>query len=88
MKKKTFKVYLDHPFSPVNTIDKKFYQKLENSFFKNKKFLSVDSKSLEEILTMAKIKKNINFIINLVKIFYLQSLIVFFFCKFIKFYTF
>ena len=31
-KKRELKVYFDDPFSPVNTVDEKFYQKLEKSF--------------------------------------------------------
>ena len=42
-KKKDFKVYLDDPFSPVNTIDEKFYESLKKSFFKNKKILKSDN---------------------------------------------
>ena len=34
--KKSFEVYQDDPFSPVNTLDKKFYESLEKSFFKDK----------------------------------------------------
>ena len=36
-KKRELKVYFDDPFSPVNTVDEKFYQKLEKSFLKIKK---------------------------------------------------
>ena len=61
-KKKDFKVYLDDPFSPVNTIDEKFYESLKKSFFKNKKILTVKSKTIEEILDVGKIKGTIDFI--------------------------
>ena len=61
-KKKEFKVYLDDPFSPVNTIDKKFYESLKKSFFKNKKILTVHSKTIQEVLDIGKIKSVIDFI--------------------------
>ena len=32
-KKKTFEVYQDDPFSPVNTLDKKFYKFIKFSYF-------------------------------------------------------
>ena len=60
--KETFKVYYDDPFSPVNTLDKQFYEKLENKSNKNKKALTVESKSMKEILNISKIDKNIDFI--------------------------
>ena len=61
-KKRELKVYFDDPFSPVNTVDEKFYQKLEKSFFKNKKILTVQSKTIEEIFEIGKIKNTIDFI--------------------------
>ena len=60
--KETFKVFYDDPFSPVNTLDKQFYEKLENKSNKNKKTLTVESKSMKEILNISKIDKNIDFI--------------------------
>ena len=61
-KKKEFKVYFDDPFSPVNTIDQKFYESLKKSFFKNEKVLTVQSKSIQEILDAGKIESVIDFI--------------------------
>jgi len=60
--KKIFNIYYDDPFSPVNTLDKQFYEKLKNKSNKNKKKLTVESKSMKEILNISKIDKNINFI--------------------------
>jgi hypothetical protein len=61
-KKKTFDIFYDHPFSPVNTLDVKFYQNLKHTFFKKMIKLSVKSKSIKEILKISKIDKNIDFI--------------------------
>ena len=63
--KKTFKVYLDHPFSPVNTLDKKFYENLGKSSSTNKNIFTVKSKSMEEIIKSNNIKKDIDFISGL-----------------------
>ena len=60
--KETFKVYFDDPFSPVNTLDKQFYEKLENKFNKDEKKLTVESKSMKEILNISKIDGCIDFI--------------------------
>lgn len=60
--KETFKVYYDDPFSPVNTLDKQFYEKLENKFNKDEKKLTVESKSMKEILNISKIDGCIDFI--------------------------
>ena len=60
--KETFKVYYDDPFSPVNTLDKQFYEYLENKHNKNEKKLTVVSKSMKEILTISKIEGCIDFI--------------------------
>ena len=60
--KETFKVYYDDPFSPVNTLDKQFYEKLENKFNKDEKKLTVESKSMKEILNISKIDGSIDFI--------------------------
>lgn len=59
---KKFKIYYDDPFSPVNTLDKNFYKSLKKSFFKNEKFLSVDSKKFKEILQLSKINSDIDFV--------------------------
>ncbi|MDB9744381.1 FkbM family methyltransferase [Pelagibacteraceae bacterium] len=60
--KETFKIYYDDPFSPVNTLDKQFYEKLENKFDKEEKELTVESKSMKEILNISKIDGCIDFI--------------------------
>ena len=60
--KETFEIYYDDPFSPVNTLDKQFYENLENKKNKNTKKLFVESKSMQEILNISKIDKSIDFI--------------------------
>ena len=60
--KKIFDVFYDHPFSPVNTIDEKFYKNLKKKFFKNEKKLKIESTSIDEIIKISKINKNIDFI--------------------------
>ena len=60
-KKRELKVYFDDPFSPVNTVDKKFYENLEISF-KNKKIFTIQSKTIQEIFDISKIKDEIDFI--------------------------
>ena len=60
--KKEFKIYLDDPFSPVNTLNKKFYENLKKTFFKNKKILTIQSKTIEEIFDKNKVKSAIDFI--------------------------
>lgn len=60
--KKEFKIYFDDPFSPINTVNKKFYDNLKNSFFKNKKILTIQSKTINEIFNLSKIKDKIDFI--------------------------
>jgi FkbM family methyltransferase len=60
--KETFEVYYDDPFSPVNTLDKKFYENLKNKSNKSTKKIKVDSKSMKEILNISKIDKSIDFI--------------------------
>ena len=59
---KSFEVFLDDPFSPVNTLDKKFYKNLGKSSPTNRKFLTVTSKSIDEIINLSGIKKEIDFI--------------------------
>lgn len=61
-KKKYFNIFYDDPFSPVNTLDEDFYNNLKSNFFKNRKKLTVESKSIEEILEISKINKDIDFI--------------------------
>ena len=60
--KKLFEVYLDDPFSPLNTLDSKFYKNLDKSFSTNKKNISVESKSIDEIIGLSDIKTDIDFI--------------------------
>lgn len=60
--KETFEIYYDDPFSPVNTLDKQFYENLENKTDKDTKKLFVESKSMNEILNISKIDKSIDFI--------------------------
>ena len=60
--KKDLKVYFDDPFSPINTVDKKFYENLEKSFFKNKKIFTIQSKTIQEIFDIGKIKGEIDFV--------------------------
>jgi FkbM family methyltransferase len=60
--KKEFSMYYDDPFSPVNTLDKNFYESLKGSFFKSKKILSVQSKTIKEIIEISKIENKIDFI--------------------------
>jgi len=60
--KKEFKIYFDDPFSPINTLNKKFYENLKNTFFKNKKILTIQSKTIEEVFDINKFKSEIDFI--------------------------
>ena len=60
--KKFFDIYYDDPFSPMNTLDKEFYKSLKNKSLKEAKKLTVESKSIKEILDISKIKQNIDFI--------------------------
>ena len=59
--KKSFKVYLDDPFSPLNTLESKFHKNLNKSFSNNKKNLIVESKSIDEVINLSGIKKDIDF---------------------------
>ena len=58
---KEFKVYLDHPFSPINTLDQTFYDSLKSEFFKEVSFKTIKSKPIDEILKLSKFK-NIDFL--------------------------
>ena len=59
--KSEFKLYFDHPFSPVNTLDKKFYEDFKESYYKKFKRDSfkdnivkiVKSKTADEILKIS-----------------------------------
>ena len=61
-KKILFDIYFDDPFSPVNTLNKQFYENLKDRSFKEKRKLTVESKSIKEILDISKIDGNIDFI--------------------------
>ena len=60
--KKVFDIYYDDPFSPVNTLNKTFYENLKNRPLKEDKKITVESKSMNEILDISKINQNIDFI--------------------------
>ena len=60
--KKSFKVYLDDPFSPLNTLESKFHKTLNKSFSNNTMNLIVESKSIDEVINLSGIKKDIDFI--------------------------
>jgi FkbM family methyltransferase len=60
--KKKFTMYYDDPFSPINTLDKNFYENLKESFFKNKRILSIQSKTIKEIIETSKIENKVDFI--------------------------
>ena len=54
---KEFKVYFDDPFSPVNTLDKSFFDSKKSNFFKDVSFKIIKSKSIDEILKLSKYKE-------------------------------
>ena len=58
---KEFNVYFDHPFSPVNTLDKSYYLNFKSKFFKESSLLKIKSKSIDEILQLTNIK-NVDFL--------------------------
>ena len=60
--REVFEVYYDDPFSPVNTLDKQFYENLKKKSIEGKKKLTVESKSIKEILEISQINQNIDFI--------------------------
>ena len=69
-KKSEFKFYYDHPFSPVNTLDKEFYENFKESYFqkfKKESFVGdvikiVKSKTIDEILSISEPYTKINFL--------------------------
>ena len=61
-KKKSFEVYFDHPFSPVNTLDRKFYENLGRPPSTKENIFTIESKSMEEVIMLSDIKKDIDFI--------------------------
>ena len=48
-----FRVYFDHPLSPVNTLDKKYYNESKKIFFQDDSGKFVKSKSIDEILKLS-----------------------------------
>ena len=68
--KSEFKFYYDHPFSPVNTLDKEFYKDFKDSYyqkFKKEVFVGdvikiVKSKTIDEILKIAEPYTKIDFL--------------------------
>tara|TARA_B100000941_G_scaffold267490_1_gene223468 strand:+ start:1170 stop:1877 length:708 start_codon:yes stop_codon:yes gene_type:complete len=52
-----FRVYFDHPLSPVNTLDKEYYNNSKKMFFKDSLIQSVKSKSIDEILKLSGVNK-------------------------------
>ena len=60
--KKIFKMYQDDPFSPINTLDEKFYKKLNKTNSDNSKIIDINSKSIDEIMNISNLNKNIDFI--------------------------
>ena len=61
-KKDNFKVYYDDPFSPLNTLDQKFYQQSKGKFFKNMKEFSIQSKTFQEVISLSKSLNTIDFV--------------------------
>ena len=60
-KKRSFKVYFDSAFSPINTLDKEFYLNSKNVYFKNKKEFFIKSKTIDEIISLSE-KRKIDFV--------------------------
>ena len=68
--KSEFKFYYDHPFSPVNTLDKEFYEDFKEAHYKKFKkdsFIgdivkTVKSKTIDEILEISKPFTKIDFL--------------------------
>jgi FkbM family methyltransferase len=61
-KKRNFKMYFDGPFSSVNTLNEEFYNSAKKRYFKNTKFLSVKSKTIDEVIKISKVDQYIDFI--------------------------
>lgn len=59
--KKDFKAYFDHSLSPINTLSKEYFENFKNKFFKENFVKNIKSKSIDEILNLAKLK-NIDFV--------------------------
>jgi len=58
---KKIQAYFDDPFSPINTIDKDFYEKSKH-VFKNHQITEMNSKKINDILKENKIEKKIDFL--------------------------
>ena len=54
---KELKMYYDDPFSPLNTVDEKYYEMSKHIYFKNKKIIKVQSQKFDNIIYDLKIKK-------------------------------
>ena len=54
--KKEYKVYFDHPFSPINTLDQTYYDTYKSEFFQDVSLKTIKSKSIDEILKLSKFK--------------------------------
>lgn len=61
-KGRNFKMYFDGPFSSVNTLNEEFYESAKKRYFKNTKFMSVKSKTIEEIMQFSKYRNSVDFI--------------------------
>ena len=59
--KKEHKVFFDHHFSPLNTLNENNYKIYKNKYFKDVSFRTIKSKTIDEILNLSKIKE-INFL--------------------------
>ena len=59
--KKKCKIYFDHPFSPVNTLDKRYFKDFKKDFFKTTSIKSVWSMTVDEILNLSGVN-NIDYI--------------------------
>lgn len=60
-KSKKIHAYFDDPFSPINTIDKNFYEKSKH-VFKNHQMVEIHSKEINDILVENEIKEAIDFL--------------------------
>ncbi len=59
--KKDFKIFYDHSFSPANTLDETYYKKIRNKSIKDISIKMVKSKTVDEILNLAKVT-NVDFL--------------------------